>query len=289
MLCSMTIFLIPAFQESGSIYENPSASKSISTKINVFIAEEFDEEWEHENYQQAYPVIHSVQHDGPQGRSTSRISYFTRCRFRPEDPEPRLTPVTSPGLTTLFGGELSWRRLDVARKLFPVTTGFPRSDPPVTKSGLPEGYSEGVRDSDRPLLCGPSLDLLLSRNVEAWEPARWLPESTALHLYARALFGRFEVYDVESSLEQYSVGLRLAVPLLEVSPFSLGAEVSSGPGFMRTDIGDAVGLESGVGIRALVSLFGGVSLRCSANASLFVSEDLYSWGPGAHVGFDIPW
>lgn len=289
MVCSMIMILIPAVQESGSIRDDPPAAKRVSTKINVFIAEEFAEEWEHENYQQAFPVVHSVRHDGPQGCSTGRISYFTCCRFRPEEPQPRLQPPASPDLTTLFGGDLSWRRIDVAGKLFPVTTGLPRSDPPVTKSGLSEGYSGGSRDSDRPLLCGPSIDFLLSRDIRAWEPLGWLPDSTALRLYARVLFGRFEVYDVDSSLEQYSVGLRLTVPLLEMSPFSLGAEVSSGPGFMRTDIGDAVGLESGVGIQALSAIFGGISLRCTAGVSLFVSEDFYSWGPGAHVGFDIPW
>lgn len=288
MCYSLFLVVVHAFQESEYDEKSITAERHINIKINVFIAEEFDEEWEHENYQQAYPVIHSVRHEGPQGTATGRISYFTCCRFRPQDPEPHLPPTTAPNLRIIFGGELSWRRLEVARKLFPVMTGFPRSDPPVTKSGLSEG-SSGELDSDHPLLCGPSLDLLLSGSVGAWPPAQWLPESTALHLYARALFGRFEVYDVESGVEHYSVGLRLAVPLLEFSPFMVRAEVSSGPGFMRTDIGDAVGLESGAGVQSVFSLFGGVSLGLSVNISLFVSEDLFSWGPGAHVGFDIPW
>ena len=266
----------------------PPGERRIHTEVHVFISEEFDEEWDHEHYQQAWPVVHSLERDGPQGKTSGRISYFTACRFRTEDPEPRLTPP-SPSLGASLGGTCTWRRIDVPRKMVTVVTGLPRSDPPVTKSGFsPEGPG-AVRDSDRPVLYGPDLNLVLSRDVSEWGPARWLPESTALHLYGRALFGRFEVYGIDSDLEHYSAGLRLAVPLFERPPFALGAEASSGPGLMRTDLGDAAGVESGVGMHAVVSLGGGLSLRCAASASLFVSEDLFSWGPGAHVGFDLSW
>jgi hypothetical protein len=257
------------------------------TEVRVFIEEEFEEERDHEEYAQPYPVEHSVRVEGSQGTSTGRISYFTRCRFRPEDREPSAPPVPVPSLS--MGGLVTSRNIDVPVRLIPAPQGNTRTDPIITKSIDSSGVSGDSVESDRPVLYGPDVDLLLARDVTGWEIAGWLPESTSLHLYGRALFGQFEVSDVESDLEMYSAGLRLAVPFLNREFFSLSVTLSSGPGYMRTDIGDAVGLEAGAGLQGGLFLSRRVCLMAMADVNAFLSGDFFSWGPGINVGLNVAW
>ncbi len=261
----------------------------IHTEVNVYIAEEFDEERDYEEYEQAYPVEHTVRVDGPGGAATSRITYFTRCRFVPQDRDPTPAPIPQPLPRLAVGGTFGPRLIQVPREVVTRITANPRVDPPVTKPDLASEGGSGEVDSDRPLLSGPDVDLVLMSDVSRWDPARWLPESTALHLYARALFGRFEVFEIESNLELYSAGLRMSVPVLEAGPFSIEGAVSAGPGYMRTDIGDAFGLESGAGLQGVLSITRGLSFLASIGANLFLSDDFLSWGPAANAGFNLAW
>ncbi len=274
----------PQVSEPRDSQESP---KRIHTEVHVYIEEEFDEEREHEEYEQAHPVEHSVRVEGAQGRATGRVSYFTRCRFRPEDQVP--APLSPLPLVSI-GGKLGPIEVKVKADPFISVIGHIRQDPIATKPGLfGDGGSGGEEDSDRPILYGPDLDFLLLRDVTGWGPVRWLPESTSLHLYARALFGQFEVFDVESDLELYSAGLRLSIPLARADLVSVAAAVSAGPGFMRTDIGEAAGFESSAGLQGEFFITRRLSLLASIDASVFVSDGFFSWGPGFNAGLNIAW
>lgn len=274
--------------QTGSPQESSrTSSGKIHTEVRVFIEEEFEEERDHEEYAQPYPVEHSVQVQGPPGISTSRVSYFTRCRFRPEEREPSAPPVPLPSFS--MGALIASRNVDVPLRLIPAPQGNTRTDPIITKSVDSPGGSGDAEDSDRPILYGPDVDFLLARDVRGWEFAGWLPESTSLHLYGRALFGQFQVFDLQSDLQMYSAGLRLAVPFLDLQPFTLSATVSSGPGYMRTDIGDAVGLEAGAGLQGGLFLSRRVCLMAMADVNVFLSGDFFSWGPGINVGLNVAW
>ena len=266
----------------------PPPGMRIRTEVNVYIDEEFDEERDHEEYEQEYPVEHSTRTEGAEGAVSGRVTYFTRCRFRQEDRVPAPPPLL-PGPRLTLTGFFSSRIVEVPAEAVPhLVTGNPRVDPEITKPHLAGGGGSGG-DSDRPFLYGTDIDLILARDVAAWEHARWLPESTSLHLYGRAMHGRFEVFDVDSSLELYSAGARLAFPLFHRTPLSLAAAVSAGPAIMKTDIGDAWGWEAGAGLRGEVFITGGVSLLAAVDVSLFLSDDFLSWGPGANAGLNIGW
>jgi hypothetical protein len=79
------------------------------------------------------------------------------------------------------------------------------------------------------------------------------------------------------------------VPLLESGGFSLGAYVSAGPAWLRTDIGDATGVDSGIGLRGEYSVSAGVALVGALELDAFFSDDFFSWGPVANAGFVLRW
>lgn len=175
--------------------------------------------------------------------------------------------------------------------------GDPRVDPPISRTRSRESLarsrlfggsgSHEDEDSDRPLLAGPQIDVPLKGDVTEWEVASWMPEGTSLHLYARALFGKMEVFDLEADLERYSIGPRLLVPLLTLGEFSAGASLSAGPSFLKTDIGDAVGFETAGGIRGQLLILDHVSLVGSIDLSAYASENVFSWGPSYNIGITL--
>jgi hypothetical protein len=169
-----------------------------------------------------------------------------------------------------------------------VVTGNPRTDPIITKPGFSAG-SDGVEDSDHPPLYGPDFSFELKHDITGWRPVSWMPAPTSLSLYARALFGEFEVFDQDSDLELYSVGLRLSIHLLRARDFALAAHLSTGPAWLRTDIGDATGMDAAAGLRGELRIAGNLALVAGAELDAFFSENVLAWGPVFQFGLNLLW
>src|SRR5262249_48119269 len=152
-----------------------------------------DGDYEHEYYEQPWPIEHRT----GAGNASSIVSYRTVCRPQEEDRRPVfVTSAPTPTLPLSLSAAVSIPRISVTTTSgFSTTTvtGRPRSDPIIsTKPALfgGGGGSGSETSSDAPVLYGPELDLVLAGDV-----ARWMPEGTSLRLYARAQFGSFEVFD----------------------------------------------------------------------------------------------
>ncbi len=182
------------------------------------------------------------------------------------DPDPRSGPEPDPGP----GGVVL------------ATFGDAFSD------GGDSGGSSSL-ETDSPVLVGPQLELELTRDAARWDFASWLPSSTSLHLYVQALFGEMNLLGERSDVELYTVGLRVGVPLWTPTDFAFGAYLSAGPGWMLTDLGDAIGFDGAAGLRADYRLVGNLFLVAGLEANAFVSDDFYGWGPALHFGFNLSW
>jgi hypothetical protein len=115
------------------------------------------------------------------------------------------------------------------------------------------------------------------------------PRETSLHLYARALFGSFEVFDTPTSLQMYGVGPRLRSRsrnrFAGVRPDGLrGPRVSP-----YRDIGDAVGFDGGIGLRVEHFFTPAFSFLAAAEANLYFSETVTVFGPLVNLGFNLSW
>lgn len=247
------------------------------SRLNVRITETFKSDRAHSRFTQP----RSVTLDTPAGP----LTFDSRCEWVPqedkitwpEDPEP-----VGPFTITTVG---TWIDIDIKRPphTFPPD---PREDPVVTKAGLggDDGDSGGFDPSDTAPLYGPDFDLELGPDL-----AGGLPEWLTVHLHARALFGELELYGASREVELYSVGVRLEAALLGEPPFTLGLYLSAGPGWLRTEIGEATGFDGGAGARANLHLTENVYLSAALEAHAFLSEDLRGWGPAVMVGCNLGW
>lgn len=267
----------------------------VQSDVRVIIEESPEGDFDHDYYEQFAPVEHAT----GAGALRSRIWYRTVCRPQDEDRAPIFlaAPRPSPPQMTLSGTFGAPRLTVTSTGNFSVTTttvtGRDRTDPIITKpSSKPAifGASSGSSsNSDAPYLYGPDLDLLVASDLSSWHPTRWVPERTALHLYGRALFGTFEVFDTPASLQLYGVGPRLSVPVATVGGFNVDAVVSAGPAFLRTGIGDAVGFDGGIGLQLEHKFSDAVSFVAAVEANLFFSENVTAFGPVVNLGFNLGW
>ena len=152
-----------------------------------------------------------------------------------------------------------------------------------------DGGSGTVDDSDSPFLVGPELAYPLKEDVSEWGLLEWLPEGSALRIYGRALYGEMEVFQFETDLEIYSLGLGLSIPVVTASPFSLAATMSAGPSWLRTDFGNVMGLDAGVGLAGRLALGRSLGLTASVEETGFFAEDVSALGPALSFGFDLSW
>jgi|SRR5262245_12361215 len=258
----------------------------VHSDVRIIIEETPKEEYEFDFYEQQRPVEYRS------GSSTlsSGIWYRTVCRPQQEDQTPIfIRPEPPPSIPLSLSATVTIPR-------FTVTTGggfIPgntRKDPIITKPAIfGGGGSDAVTSSDAPLLCGPDLDLIIASDLSTWSPTRWLPGQTSLRLYARALFGSIEVFDIPTSLQLYSVGPRLAIPLARSGSLEFDLTVSAGPAFLHTGIGDAVGFDGGIGLRLEHFFTRTFSFLAAAEANLYFSENVSSFGPAVNLGFNLSW
>ncbi len=260
----------------------------VQSSVRVIIEEHPEGEYEYEAYEQALPVGHRSRAGNGTASLGSDVWYRTVCRPQEDDRTPAPVFVPSPPLPELsLSATFSRPRLGVT---VPAgAPGRPRVDPIISKSSLFGSGSGTVTNTDAPFLYGPDVDLLLEPDVTAWRPMRWMPDETSLHLYGRVLFGSFEVFDTPASLQLYSVGPRLEVPVLGSGSFRLGATVAAGPAFLHTGIGDAVGFDGGVGLRAEHVFSPGFSFVAAVEANLYASGNVALFGPAVNLGFNLSW
>jgi len=269
--------------------EEPRRARTVrfQNDVRIIIEETPKEEFEHDYYEQQLPV--EVRSGTPS--VSSGVWYRTVCRPQEDDSRPIF--LRPPAMTTLplsIAAGVSLPNLSVTAGRKTIISGRPRSDPIITKPALfGGGGSDTVTSSDLPLLYGPDFDLIVDSDLSTWKPTRWMPAQTSFHVYARALFGSFEVFDTPASLQLYSIGPRLSVPLAGSDSLQLALTVSAGPAFLHTGIGDAVGFDGGIGIRLEHFFTPAFSFLAAAEANLYFSETVTAFGPMFNLGFNLSW
>jgi hypothetical protein len=136
---------------------------------------------------------------------------------------------------------------------------------------------------------GPSLDFPVKNDATEWDPVGVLPEGTSLHLYATAMYGTVKLFDTNASMQLYSVGPRLLVPILgtEDSFFHLNLSLSVGPGYMTSDLGTATGVSTGGGLVTTYGLYKNMTLVLGIEVNAFFSKGFFTWGPTPIIGFNV--
>jgi hypothetical protein len=280
------VWLMASAQDS----EEPRRARPVRVRndVRIIIEETPKEEFEHDYYEQQLPL--EVRSGTPS--VSSGVWYRTICRPQDDDPRPiflrQPPPATTLPLSISAGLCLPNFSVTAGRSL--IVGGRTRNDPIITKPALFGGNgSDAVTSSDQPLLYGPDFDLLLDSDLSTWSPARWMPAQTSLHVYARVLFGSFEVFDTPASLQLYGIGPRLSVPLVRSSSLELALTISAGPAFLHTGIGDAVGFDGGIGVRLEHFFTPAFSFLAAAEANLYFSETVTAFGPLFNLGFNLSW
>ena len=198
----------------------------------------------------------------------------------------QLAPVVTPTLTaTSLAIDVGRSFGDIQR----IVTGNPFNPPSPTKTGFFGSSDSDDTDSDTTVLFGPEIDLPVKDDLSELGITSWLPGWTSLHLYARALFGSFEVFDVESDLQLLSFGPRVNVPLLRADWLEMSFSLSAGPAFLMTDIGDAVGFEAAAGLRLDLPITSGLSFTTGLGYGVFSAENVASRGPLLTLGLTLSW
>jgi hypothetical protein len=274
----------------------PPKRRDVRSEVRILVEERPDGEFDHDYYEQLLPVEYRSGSAGAQ----STVWFRTVCRPQEEDRPPVWIPArpapSSPAFPLSVSAAAGIPRVRVRATPAQVLTitGSARNDPGTTpptgptltkKPALFGGAAEDSRaSSDAPILYGPDFDLVVSSDV-----ARWLPEGTSLHLFARALFGEVEMFDTPTDLQFYAVGPRLTVPLLKSGSFVLGVTASAGPAFLHSALGDAVGFDGALGLRLEHLVGPAVSIVAAAEANLYFSEHVTSFGPVVHLGLNLAW
>ncbi|MBI3857223.1 MAG: hypothetical protein HY293_16175 [Planctomycetes bacterium] len=261
----------------------------VGSDVRIILEETPKGEFEHDYYEQQFPV----EFRSGSAAANSRVWYRTVCRPQDENPTPIfLTPASPPAIPISISGAFGAPHLSVtSTRTLTTIPGNTRSDPIISKPAVFGGNSgpDRVSSSDAPFLYGPDVDLIVAPDLASWDPARWMPDGTSLHFYARALFGSFEVFDTPTTLQLYGVGPRLSVPLLKSGSLELAVTASAGPAFLHTGIGDAVGFDGGIGLRLETFFTSAFSFVAALEANLYFSENVTAIGPVVNLGFNLSW
>jgi hypothetical protein len=294
MTLLLLVLLSPPAQVAGQGKERTQdepGSLRRPLRNEVFLQLEYYYDQQDPNQHQQHPGSpYSLPPFGIQS-AQNRFSMHANYYFRPPQeliPGPPIEASSGPSIEM----SLSEQTLTLGADFGNVTrilTGNPFNPPPTTKPGLFGGDGADDEDSDRVPLTGPELVVPLDRDVSAWSPASWLPRFTELHAYGRALYGSFEVFGEDADLQLYGIGPRLLVPLVRESGWTLGASISAGLGFLKSDLGDALGLEASGGIRGRFVLTRGMAFVSAVGLTYFEAEDVSTWGPTLNVGLTLSW
>jgi hypothetical protein len=293
VLCAGTAALaaVPA-QDPGLPAEDPrnrpAARPTFTNRINVKIEQAVDQE---------DPILQRRLNPSIQGQDGNgneyKIDATTLYRMperRPEISTPVISIRVSSLTFTSLGGSGIANRVDPGINVL----GFGRTRPqqgedtliiPFPSESQPLFVSgSGNSDSDSPLISGPELDFTLIDRIDQYRNLRWLPEGTSIHAVGRVQFGSLELFGEKTKLQMYSVGPRLALPFHRTESFELSAAVFGGVAFVKTGIGEATGLDVGLGLTVEQKLTDGISLYGAVEAELFVTEGTSAFGPAFNAG-----
>ena len=261
--------------------EPAARRRSVRSEVRILIEESPEGDYEHEYYEQLRPV----EHRAAAGTALSSLWYRTVCRPQEEDQRPIFAPAApSTSLPLSLSVAVGAPRIRVTTTSGLSTTtinGRPRNDPIIsTKPAIFGGGGAGSdTSSDAPFLYGPDVDLILAPDVEG----------TSLRIFARALFGSFEVFDTPTFLQLYGMGPRLTVPVLRTGSLEAAVIVSAGPAFLHTGIGNAVGFDGGVGFRLEQVLAPACSFVAAVEGNLYFSKNVSALGPVINLGLNLSW
>lgn len=250
----------------------------VRSSVRIIIEDAPEGDYDHDFYEQPRPVEYRSSVSGLE----SRVWFKSACRPQEDDRPPTFLPAAPASLPLTVSGTVSIPQITVTTDL--VTTGRTRQDPIITKASVPSTTS-----SDTRFMAGPDFDLQIESDLSGWSGLRWMPGQTSLHVYARALFGSFEVFGISTDLQMYGLGPRLAVPLLSGDSLSVGVAVSAGPAFLHTGIGDALGFDGGLGLRLQKLFSPGVTFVAAVEANLYCSRNVTAFGPVLNLGFNVSW
>ncbi len=252
-------------------------------EVRILYTDYFRRDQAHRHYAQPAPVRLSTP-SGP-------VTFHSRCVWIQEEPLPPWhppveavePPIDTPRFT-LVGKVMRFEFPDPHR--FPGDPGVPYEEPLPTKPDFLEAGdgSDTPDDTDTTALYGPDLDLAASHDL-----ADWIPEFLTVSLFGRALFGEAEICGAETDMAFYAAGLRLAARLFEAGDFRLDTYAAAGPGWLRTELGDASGIDTALGLRADWNLTESLGLSGGVEFNGFFSDDLLGHGIAVTVGPHLRW
>jgi hypothetical protein len=259
--------------------------RTVRSAVKIFIEETPEEDYAHPYYEQAIPVEHRT------GTASvgSEVWFRTVCRPQEDDRSPVLFTVPDHVPALALSGILAVPRMTVKIPGDTIIGGRQRNDPIIsTKAGV-FGAGSPSDGRDAPVLYGTDLDYIAVPDVTGWSPTSWLPEGTSFRLFARALFGSLEIADVSTDLQLYGGGPRLGIPVARWGALELDCTLSAGPGYLHTGVGDALGFDGGVGLRASLFFTRSLSLLAALEANYFRAGNVSAFGPVVNVGFNLSW
>lgn len=269
----------------------PRRARVVRSSVRILIEESPPGEYEYDHYEQAFPSQVTTGHS----LLGSDVWYRTVCRPQDDDRTPIFYKVPDPPLPITVSGVLGSPTVNIGDGGATLIGGGPRKDPgsrtkSVAKAAVFGGSSgSSTTDSDSPFLYGADIDYAIVPDVTTWAPLRWMPEETSFRLFARALFGSLDIFDVSTDIQLYSAGPRLSIPLARWEALKLDTTVSAGPAYLNTGIGDAVGFDGGVGLRVSLFFTRSASLIAEIEANLFLSDNVSAFGPVLNLGFNLSW
>jgi hypothetical protein len=144
------------------------------------------------------------------------------------------------------------------------------------------GGGSSVSGSSSAPLFGPEIDYPLPNDATSW-----MPFEASAQVYGRVLLGDMEIDGESTSVQDYSAGLRLAVPVWRPPDFTLWPYISAGPAFFRTEFGHVTGIDAAIGLRGDYRVSRSVALIVQIELDTFSSSDFFSWGPAGTLGLTI--
>ena len=288
LLSVLALLCLPAAPAQDPADPSPNSrarAVRVRSSVRIIIEDAPEGDYDHDFYEQPRPVEYRSGASGTRAAMESRVWFKSACRPQEDDRPPTFLPAPPPSLPLTVSGTVTIPQITVTTDL--VTTGRTRGDPIITKAKA--AASATSTSSDTRFMAGPDFDLQLESDLSGWSGLRWMPEQTSLHVYARALFGSFEVFGISTDLQMYGIGPRLAVPLVSGDSLHFGVALSAGPAFLHTGIGDALGFDGGIGLRLQKVFAPGLTFVAAVEANLYCSRNVTAFGPVVNLGFNVSW